>query len=111
MTRATAEAFVRNLKALNAKERDHLMRFAYLGEEKPYGASDRFLSPAATNALRKHATGMELSEGSECVFAGMDYHLDWIHAALWTARRRPESGAHRPSKKARAPFGSILRPK
>ena len=30
MSRAMAEAFVRNLKLFNAKERDHLMRYAYL---------------------------------------------------------------------------------
>lgn len=75
----------KNLIALNAKERDHLMRFAYLGESdksKPYGEeTTRWISDSLYKALAallptdEHGT-------PECVFAGMDYHLDWLFAAL-----------------------------
>lgn len=77
-----AELLVENLKALNAKERDHLMRFAYLGETGPYDKEiKRWLSDEMTAALLTK-TGFSEPENARCVFAGMDYHLDWIHAAL-----------------------------
>lgn len=75
----TAGLLARNLKAFNAKERDHLMRFAYLGQTVPYEKTDRWLSEEMEGTLRKK-TG--LPDGARCVFAGMDYHLDWLYAAL-----------------------------
>jgi hypothetical protein len=77
-----AEAFIRNLKLLNAKERDHLMRFAYLGQSAPYKSSSIFLSNEADQHLRAHALELGLANSAKCVFAGMDYHLDWLFAAL-----------------------------
>jgi hypothetical protein len=83
------EAFIRNLKLLNAKERDHLMRFAYLGEGAPYESASTFLSREADDRLRVHAVEMGLAPSARCVFAGMDYHLDWLFVALWMARHSP----------------------
>ncbi|WP_234447007.1 hypothetical protein [Luteimonas sp. MC1572] len=81
-----ADALIRNLKLLNAKERDHLMRFAYLGEDADYASASTFLSAHCNSLLREHALDMGLSASARCVFAGMDYHLDWLFAALWTAK-------------------------
>ena len=89
MHRAMTEAFIRNLKLLNAKERDHLMRFAYLGEGAPYESASTFLSREADDRLRVHAVEMGLAPSARCVFAGMDYHLDWLFVALWMARHSP----------------------
>lgn len=83
------EAFIRNLKLLNAKERDHLMRFAYLGQSTPYESTSTFLSIEADKRLRTHALEMGLAESAKCVFAGMDYHLDWLFAAIWIAKTSP----------------------
>lgn len=82
------ERLATNLKALNAKERDHLMRFAYLGEE---GASyekkpGKFLSKPFLDSLKKVlGDGIPELEEEDCLFAGMDYHIDWLHAALFMA--------------------------
>lgn len=68
-----------NLKALNAKERDHLMRLAYLGRNEPYSDKvEGWLSPDMVELLRAKAN----LPGATCKFAGMDYHLDWVFAAL-----------------------------
>jgi hypothetical protein len=90
MTRATADALIRNLKLLNAKERDHLMRLAYLGQSTPYDASSTYLAPELDSALRGHALDMGLTASAKCIFAGMDYHLDWLFAAMWMAHLAPD---------------------
>ena len=85
--RAVANALIGNLKLLNAKERDHLMRFAYLGEgDTDYSGASKFLSDECDEILRVHAVDMGLTDSAKCVFAGMDYHLDWLFAALLAAR-------------------------
>lgn len=89
MSRAMTDAFVRNLKLLNAKERDHLMRFAYLGQSTDYSTASTCLSSEFHELLRKHAVEMGLGASAKCVFAGMDYHLDWLFAAFWIARESP----------------------
>lgn len=82
---AFATQLVSNLKSLNAKERDHLMRFAYLGATAPYeDATGKWISCAMENALREQTAGLDLRE-LRCVFAAMDYHLDWLFAALYSA--------------------------
>lgn len=43
---------------------------------------DRWLSEPMQSALRQ---ALELSESAQCVFASMDYHLDWLYAALLLA--------------------------
>lgn len=76
-----------NLMELNAKERDHLMRFAYLGDESTYDQGPKkWISEPLYNALRAK---LSVKDGAipECIFAGMDYHLDWLHAALSFACR------------------------
>jgi len=93
MTKPLIETIVRNLKLFNAKERDHLMRFAYLGENAAYDPPDwedvprHFLHKAFDEKLKdKLGLGSETS----CVFAGMDYHLDWLFVALWLSSNHPE---------------------
>lgn len=76
----SARLLAENLKALNAKERDHLMRLAYLGQEDPYdGSIKQWLSPRMEELLRAKAG---VPAAAACVFAGMDYHLDWVFSAL-----------------------------
>lgn len=76
----SAELLAENLKALNAKERDHLMRLAYLGQDDHYNREiTKWLSPKMEELLRSQAG---LPASATCVFAGMDYHLDWVFAAL-----------------------------
>lgn len=104
MTRETAYALIRNLKLLNAKERDHLMRFAYLGQSASYDTASMFLAPELDSALRQHALDMGLSETAKCIFAGMDYHLDWLFAALWMAHAAPAWAP--PAKAPRVPMAA-----
>ncbi len=75
-----------NLKALNAKERDHLMRFAYLGEKEEYEKTKKFLSQPFFNSMKEALGGnIPQLEEKDCLFAGMDYHIDWLHAAMFMA--------------------------
>jgi hypothetical protein len=78
-----SERLATNLKALNAKERDHLMRFAYLGEDGTYEKSTTFLSEEFLNLLGASLGNHfpKLTKES-CLFAGMDYHLNWFYAAM-----------------------------
>ena len=101
------DAVVRNLKLFNAKERDHLMRFAYLGDAGPYDGSSTFLSPAFQAALAEHLQDMGIGSSAECVFAGMDYHLDWLFAALLLARTHPEWRGEPGSKPAPVSMAAI----
>ena len=93
MTARPIETIVRNLKLFNAKERDHLMRFAYLGENTAYDAPQseelprRFLDKAFDDQLRV-VSGVDPE--ATCVFAGMDYHLDWLFVALWLSSSHPD---------------------
>ncbi len=80
-------ALIENLKLFNAKERDHLMRFAYLGRSANYTEDAVFLNGDFDAALRKVA---DIGAKARCVFAGMDYHLDWLFAALWMSTNRPD---------------------
>ena len=78
------ERLAGNLKAFNAKERDHFMRFAYLGQVEPYQGSRTFLSKPFLDALwRKLSGGADFPNDAECLFAGMDYHLDWLFTAMY----------------------------
>ena len=49
-----------------------------------------FLSPEMDGNLREHVREMGLTTEAKCVFAGMDYHLDWLFAALWLAKKAPD---------------------
>ena len=79
-----AASLVQNLKDLNAKERDHLMRFAYLGAANKYEENkDLWLSEQMKAALEPQLSKTHLDSSTrKCDFAGMDYHLDWLYAAL-----------------------------
>lgn len=74
-----ANCLVANLKSLNAKEREYLVRYAYQGDEQDRPP----LSEAMIRDLRKLFPN-ELGS-ADCRFAGMDYHLDWLHVALYLA--------------------------
>ena len=94
INRATfGERLVSNLMALNAKERDHLMRFAYLGQTDQYGepgvAQQKFLSHEFLDAIwEKVGPGSKtFPKNGKCLFAGMDYHIDWLFAAMFMAAR------------------------
>ena len=104
-----AQTLATELHRFNAKERNHLMRFALLGEmseRQPDGTdgwvSDEFLAGirlALLGSRSGDATQPEtFSEGAVCIYAAMDYHLDWLRGALWctcTANKLPlgtESG-------------------
>ena len=80
------DALIRNLQVFNAKERDHLMRFAYLGQNTPYTQDSAYMHPDFDQALRDVGS---LDGSAKCIFAGMDYHLDWLFAALWLAVHEP----------------------
>lgn len=93
MAKPLIDTVVCNLKLFNAKERDHLMRFAYLGENVAYDAPERedvprrFLHDAFDEELKRKSG---LDPKASCVFAGMDYHLDWLFVALWLSSNHPE---------------------
>lgn len=92
---SVAQNLANALHRFNAKERNHLMRFALLGETNP-GAPEQsvqwvhknfFEALRATLAAAPSGGGSDpqfvLSESARCVYAAMDYHLDWLHGALW----------------------------
>lgn len=97
MTNEQFDRFIINLKLLNAKERDHLMRYAYLGETKQYDETKEhneikgYLSPEfMTQLLDDHTESLGITNKAECVFAGMDYHIDWFYVALKFAIEMPD---------------------
>lgn len=98
-----------NLKALNAKERDHLMRFAYLGEGGAYEGSGEFISQPFLKSLKAKMFGESsplADKDCVCLFAGMDYHIDWLHAALVMAVkgiRIEDGGSHGPHDRKKEP--------
>lgn len=73
-----AARFVEMLKRFNAKERNFLMRYA-LCPAGPPALSSRFIADLHAH-LRK--IGIAGLDGIRPVYFGMDYHLEWIHAAL-----------------------------
>ena len=76
-----AATFVEMLKRFNAKERNFLMRYALCPGGRPV-LSSTFLG----NLLQAlEAQGIERLEGTRPVYFGMDYHLEWMLAALLLA--------------------------
>ena len=72
----TAQQIIRNLHNFNRKERDHLMKFALSNAPE---------SPRVSKALWEQI--WPKGDGSkppspEQMFVGMDYHLNWLFAAL-----------------------------
>lgn len=72
----TAEQIIKNLHNFNRKERDHLMKFALSDSPSHPTISDTLWNKIAPNAPR-------LDKPDERkMFVGMDYHLNWLFAAL-----------------------------
>jgi len=69
--------FVDALKRLNAKERNFLMRYVLADR-----LSDGFVNDLVAHLQKVGVSGLE---GAQAVYFGMDYHLEWIHAALLLA--------------------------
>lgn len=71
--------FIDLLRRLNAKERNFLMRYALLPDDK-LSLSPRFMGDLLT---RLKVIGLdEVNATTHCIYFGMDYHLAWIGAAL-----------------------------
>lgn len=99
-----AQDLANALHRFNAKERNFLMRFALLGEIDPgeLKRSTTWVSPVFFQALRValesspteygSTSPIKLGENPQCIYAAMDYHLEWLHAALWSVRRPASDG-------------------
>ena len=74
-TETRARRIIERLKMFNRKERDHLMKFALC--DKP---EEPKISPALWAIVGNSPTMPEPDE----MFIGMDYHLNWLYAALAT---------------------------
>jgi hypothetical protein len=83
----TAEQVIRSLHNFNRKERDHLMKFALSDNPRHPELSDKLWAKVAP----------ELSESdrpkSNRIFIGMDYHLNWLYAALAVSGSYDPDGA------------------
>lgn len=83
-----AQNLANALHQFNAKERNFLMRFALLGEADsgPRSPSARWVDPVFLQALKValESSQIKLNKGARCIYAAMDYHLEWLHAALWS---------------------------
>jgi len=85
------------LKRFNAKERNFLMRYALCPGGRPV-LSSTFLS----NLLQAlEAQGIERLEGIRPVYFGMDYHLEWMLAALLLANGADAGKIHDEVEKGR----------
>jgi len=71
-----ARRIIERLKMFNRKERDHLMKFALCEDPK---------TPEISLALWKKISNGGRRPNAERMFIGMDYHLNWLYAALATA--------------------------
>lgn len=101
-----AQDLAHALHRFNAKERNFLMRFALLGEvdSGPPTQSTNWVNSNFFLALKSVLEGADsepivLSDAAHCVYAAMDYHLDWLHAALWCLKggwERKRDGAFVP---------------
>ena len=83
MTELSPETQARNiierLKMFNRKERDHLMKFALCKDPG---------EPELNSEIWREVAGEKaLFPPSKRIFWGMDYHLNWLFAALKTAER------------------------
>ena len=89
----SASRLVDALHAFNAKERNFLMRYVLRGEiysqsSDPSGGDqspDRWVHKNFLDSLKK-ANVIDKNPEPRCVYAAMDYHLDWLNAALWFFR-------------------------
>jgi hypothetical protein len=101
-----AQDLANALHRFNAKERNHLMRFALLGAitPDPPRQSSQWIHENFFNSLKlaladDSAEGVAyspivLSDQAHCVYAAMDYHLDWLHGALWCTKNQWQRGSY-----------------
>jgi hypothetical protein len=75
--RDKADRIIKRLKLFNRKERDHLIKYALFHGEVERQISDR---------LWKEIGPKKPTFGECSIFIGMDYHLNWLFAALATAK-------------------------
>lgn len=72
-----ARQIIERLKRFNRKERDHLVKLAYCEDPK---------EPRITKNLWEELVGPNTDiPPSADLFIGMDYHINWLYAALATA--------------------------
>lgn len=81
MPNPKSSCFLKMLKRLNAKERHFLMRYALCAGAEP-ALSPEFVDDLVQRLVTIGIT--DLDHAKACYF-GMDYHLEWIHAALLVA--------------------------
>lgn len=76
---ARARRIIERLKMFNRKERDHLMKFALCeNPEAPQISTDLWRQIRETKGRNKPRP--------EKIFLGVDYHLNWLYAAIATAQ-------------------------
>lgn len=82
----TAEQIIRNLHNFNRKERDHLIKFV-LSESPghPQISSDLWRAIRPAGGKRQRPTPSD-------TFVGMDYHLNWLYAALVLSEQYEDEG-------------------
>jgi len=72
----TASQIIQNLRNFNRKERDHLIKFALSDSpEQPQVSKDLWRAIRPKNGSKQRPKPSEM-------FIGMDYHLNWLYAAL-----------------------------
>lgn len=81
----TAEQIINNLHNFNRKERDHLMKFA-LSESPDYPE----ISENLWDRIAPNGPGSEKPDKAK-MFIGMDYHLNWLFAALKLSEKHTSS--------------------
>ena len=82
----TAEQIIRNLHNFNRKERDHLIKFAL--SDSP---SHPQVSKDLWRAIRPNG-GKRQRPNPKDIFVGMDYHLNWLYAALVLSNQYEKGG-------------------
>ncbi|TQE98725.1 MAG: hypothetical protein FKY71_12300 [Spiribacter salinus] len=89
----TAEQIIKNLHNFNRKERDHLMKFAL--SDSP---SQPQLSKGLWRAIRPENSRRQ-RPNPDGIFVGMDYHLNWLYAALMLPGTYEQDGMrHQPNQ-------------
>lgn len=73
-----AKGIIEKLRAYNRKERDHLIKFALCR---------KYAQPEVSEILWEKIFGKEDKPGPEHTYVAMDYHLNWLFAALATGEK------------------------
>lgn len=84
----TAEQIINNLHNFNRKERDHLMKFALSNCPSHPQISDKLWSQVASDLPKAERPNQK------SIFVGMDYHLNWLYAALSVSNAYDPNGMH-----------------